>query len=225
MSSSNNSNPYTNYKFTDPDTLQPLSAYDHNSINEQQILPSSSSIHSLNAVTSNKTNSLKSPSSMPTTNAASISQTVSSRKQNSSSINSTNHNTNHNEPNSNVKFGQIAVKFYERKKLKKPTWFGKTEEEINWETWIFNIRVISNPSIMSINNDHHIDIDQFIENLKNVFEKTIWEISEKCDEFKDHIPIITSTDLFPFPYTISTSHGNNDSWKEFIKKMLKDPIY
>lgn len=172
-----------------------------------------SSLHSLGGLggPSGKINSIKSPSSVPTT--GSTLHTISSRRSN---INSNSSNTNTNQ-NNNIKFGQIAVKFYERKKLKKPTWFGKTEEEINWETWILNIRVISK----SINTDH----SQLIENLKLQFEQTLWEISEQCDEYKDHIPVITSTELFPFPYTISTSHGNNDSWKAFIKKMLKDPIY
>jgi len=163
----------------------------------------SSSLHSLN----NASNKLltKSPSSMPTT--SSTLQTLSSNK--------TNITTNNSNTNSNVKFGQLAVKFYEKKKLKKPTWFGKTEEEINWETWIINVRVVQKQT----------DLSSLVDNLKSQFEKTIIDIGECCDKNKDHIPVITSTDLFPFPYSMSTSHGNNDSWKAFIKKMLKDPVY
>lgn len=137
----------------------------------------------------------------------------------SSTLQTTNSNrstTVNNNNNNNVKFGQLAIKFYERKKLKKPTWFGKTEEEINWETWILNVRVVQKNSEL---------LHTLVDNLKLQFKETVLNISEICDQKKDHIPVITSTDLFPFPYTMSTSHGNNDSWKAFIKKMLKDPIY
>lgn len=181
----NNNNPYANIKFTEPDALTSLDDYD-----EKQ---GASSFHSLS---SNKL--LRSPRSMPAT-----SSTLQSNK------------TTVPGGNNNVKFGQLTVKFYERKKLKKPTWFGKTEEDINWETWILNVRVIQK----------FTDPSSLIDNLRLQFEKTVEEIGEICDKNKDHIPVITSTDLFPFPYTMSTSHGNNDSWKAFIKKMLKDPIY
>lgn len=184
-------NPYANIKFNEPEPLTTFDEFD----NDKQ----SSSVHSLGAI-SNKL-STKSPSSMPTT--SSTLQTTSTRT-------ATNNN------NNNVKFGQFTIKFYERKKLKKPTWFGKTEEEINWETWILNVRVVQN------NTNHQSTL---LENTTNQFEKTVLEISETCDTNKNHIPVITSTELFPFPYTMSTSHGNNDSWKAFIKKMLKDPIY
>lgn len=185
-SNNNNNNPYANIKFNEPDPLTSFDEYD-----DKQ---GASSFHSLG---SNKL--LKSPRSMPAT-----SSTLQSNK-----------TTIPTGVNNNVKFGQLTVKFYERKKLKKPTWFGKTEEEINWETWILNVRVIQK----------NTDLSSLLDNLRLQFEKTVEEIGDYCDKNKDHIPIITSTDLFPFPYTMSTSHGNNDSWKAFIKKMLKDPIY
>jgi hypothetical protein len=126
--------------------------------------------------------------------------------------------------NSDIKYTQIVINFYESKKLKKPTWFGKIEEEVSFETWLINIRTIK-----SINTQDQCNTDDeesvSIENLQSHFERLIWDISDIADTNKDHLPIIQNTDPLPFNYSISIkSSGSNDSWKEFIKKMLKDPV-
>lgn len=120
--------------------------------------------------------------------------------------------------NSNIKYTQVVLNFYELRKLKKPTWFGKIEEEVNFEIWLINIRTIK--SINELNNDSFT-----VDKLQANFEALIWQISDIADNNKDHLPIIPSTETLPFNYSISIkSSGSNDSWKEFIKRMLKDPI-
>lgn len=109
-----------------------------------------------------------------------------------------------------VKFEQINITFFERKKLKKPTWFGKIDEDVVWEKWCINLQIIKEIEILK---------------LSKQFEDKIWEICQICDKHKDHLPIITTINTLPYNYLISilTKDDNIDNWKSFIKKMLKEP--
>ncbi|ONH68951.1 Meiotically up-regulated gene 66 protein [Cyberlindnera fabianii] len=109
------------------------------------------------------------------------------------------------------KFSQVEVKFHDRQKLKKPTWFGKLDEDVLWETWKLNLKVYrKTPDTGS----------DFFKNLNDSFAELVMKISDAANEYKDHIPIITNTDVMPFTYIISVA--GTESWKGYFKKMLAD---
>lgn len=113
----------------------------------------------------------------------------------------------------NARFAQLSIKFYDRKRVKRPSWFGKLEEDVQWETWLINVTLIPQ---QSKDQDQR---QQFYNQLNGQVENLIFEISNKVDSHKDHIPVITSAELMPFGYTIQLV--GNQGWTGFIKKLLE----
>lgn len=108
---------------------------------------------------------------------------------------------------------QVGVQFFE-KRPKKPSWFGKTSEDVCWEQWVINI-----------------NIDQEIsrKRIENQVREILLSIVGVVNTNKEHIPPITTTDATPFPYQIvvpSSDQSNNattiEGWGSVIKKMLVD---
>ncbi|CAI5757051.1 unnamed protein product [Candida verbasci] len=118
-------------------------------------------------------------------------------------------------------------------------WFGgssrKDDKQLDrsncWEIWLINVEILPmnkiTPLPHPINTNYQLSPN--IEKSRNSFESNLLKIYDLVDEYKDHIPPITSLDSAPFPYEInindkqrvSTVEGNpDDSWGTYIKKIL-----
>lgn len=80
-------------------------------------------------------------------------------------------------------------------------WFGlesKEEEKIEIERWNINISIV--PS-----SDEATVVDQV--------NSALFYITKTSIDFKDHIPAITNTDRYPFPFQILFSNDASGVWK------------
>jgi autophagy-related protein 101 len=110
---------------------------------------------------------------------------------------------------------QITVSFFELKKRKKAYFFSKADEEVCWETWTLDV-TCATPRTESgkklCQNDYHpsadmdrIDAAKVRRAMEKSLHKTAMKIINIVNRDKDHIPVITTTDTNPFPYTITVN--------------------
>ncbi|KAK4196717.1 hypothetical protein QBC40DRAFT_5796 [Triangularia verruculosa] len=91
--------------------------------------------------------------------------------------------------------GQITVQFFEKKR-RKAAWMGgvPNEDEVCWESWTIKITV-AEPKTES---DRAKVRKATVSTLRN----TIFKISTYVNQYMNHIPPITETNINPFPYRI-----------------------
>ncbi|KAI8853194.1 hypothetical protein BC829DRAFT_22817 [Chytridium lagenaria] len=107
----------------------------------------------------------------------------------------------------------IAIMFLERRAKK--YWFTKTEEEICWEHWTVNISISQ-----SRTEKEQIEAKRSIE--KNLFE-CLMNITQKCNENKDHVPPIVNNDTYPFPFQIVfNTNADANTWGGLIKGLINN---
>ncbi|CUM52484.1 unnamed protein product [Debaryomyces tyrocola] len=148
------------------------------------------------------------------------------------------------------KMGQVVIQFLDKKvtKSKKKTgWFGQgkssdSEDLKLWESWTINVKCL--PIIRESGRDKQVsektpgpikvtDKESYEQNIAisiNSFENNMRKIIDIADSQKDYIPPITSLDSSPFPYSIDVERkapdnmnytaGEDESWGNYIKKML-----
>lgn len=105
--------------------------------------------------------------------------------------------------------GQIGVQFFE-KRAKKPSWFGKTSEDVCWEQWVIDVTI-----------DDEKDKEKSRLKTEKQLREILFSILSVVNNNKDHIPPITTTDATPFPYQIVVPSDNGEeTWGSVIKKML-----
>ncbi|KAK0645947.1 autophagy-related protein [Cercophora newfieldiana] len=90
--------------------------------------------------------------------------------------------------------GQVAVKFFEKRRRK--AWYPlRSDDEVCWENWVIKVTVadpktegerakVRKATVTTLNN-------------------TVFKIITLVNAHKDHIPPITTTDSNPFPYEIN----------------------
>lgn len=104
----------------------------------------------------------------------------------------------------------------------KKGWFGKAEEEFEWEKWVINVNI----QFAKSESEHSL----FQSGLKEQLTNCLFYISSLCCENKNHIPPITSQDGNPFPFKVKqeihakiTIPGiSNESWAKLLKKMITE---
>ncbi|KAI9294099.1 hypothetical protein K502DRAFT_366135 [Neoconidiobolus thromboides FSU 785] len=82
----------------------------------------------------------------------------------------------------------IELTLMERKYRK--AWFSVTEEEVDWEHWSLILNDHTNANYNNTNKERQI-------------KKILMSIIHTMDQFKEHIPPITSKDKFVFPYKLN----------------------
>lgn len=104
---------------------------------------------------------------------------------------------------------EIGIQFFESV-YKKPSWFGKTHEDVCWEQWVIEV-AMEPPS-------------RERETARRKTEKQLHDILlgivNTVNSKKSHIPPITTTDSTPFPYQIVVS-TEADSWGSVFKRILE----
>ncbi|KAF2657440.1 DUF1649-domain-containing protein [Lophiostoma macrostomum CBS 122681] len=89
--------------------------------------------------------------------------------------------------------GQLAVQFFEKKR-RKTYFFGKADEEICWEQWTLDV-TLAMPRTET-------DVLKVRRAMTKSLQKAAFKIVNIVNQYKDHIPPITTTDQNPFPYQI-----------------------
>ncbi|KAI8324325.1 hypothetical protein GQ54DRAFT_296185 [Martensiomyces pterosporus] len=105
---------------------------------------------------------------------------------------------------------QIALYFTETKPRK--AWFSKSEEEICWEEWVFNIQSRISKTERELN--------QLQASAEDQAKKAIFFIIKEMDGAKDHIPLIMNTQNNPFPYHISIAPPSG-LWSTMLKRAIR----
>ncbi|KAL9062481.1 MAG: hypothetical protein Q9157_008885 [Trypethelium eluteriae] len=103
--------------------------------------------------------------------------------------------------------GQLAVKFFEKKRRKTYFSFGKGEDDVCWEQWILNISLTRAKDEMAANKARQA--------MEMNLERNAQKIINIVNRDKDHIPPITTTDTNPFPYDIVVN-PRSDGWGQRI---------
>ncbi|RCI03851.1 hypothetical protein CU098_012347 [Rhizopus stolonifer] len=112
----------------------------------------------------------------------------------------------------NTSSPQLAVLFYEKRLKKNWFQFSKSEELVCWEQWNIVLNLVQSPAT---------EQEKFRSNksIESQFGQNLLKILEIVNEFKEHIPSITTTEGNPFPYQIATQ-SQTESWSAMIKRML-----
>ncbi|KAI4124643.1 MAG: hypothetical protein LQ347_005661 [Umbilicaria vellea] len=109
-------------------------------------------------------------------------------------------------PNSSVR-GQIAVQFFEKKRRKGGGlgWFGggKGEEEVCWEVWMVEV-TLAMPRTEA-------ERTKVLKAMEMTLQKTAMKIVTIVNQYKDHIPPITTSEANPFPYQI-VLNPRSENW-------------
>ena len=137
-------------------------------------------------------------------------------------------------PNSSVR-GQIAVQFFEKKRRKGGGlgWFGgKGEEEVCWEVWMVEVtlampRTEAGEWLAVLLDDsggalpvwgrmlmflvHGVERTKVLKAMEMTLQKTAMKIVTIVNQFKDHIPPITTSESNPFPYQI-VLNPRSENW-------------
>ncbi|KAL9618316.1 MAG: hypothetical protein Q9160_006966 [Pyrenula sp. 1 TL-2023] len=91
--------------------------------------------------------------------------------------------------------GQLAVRFFEKRR-RKSTWFGAGgDEEICWEQWLLEV-TIATPRTES-------ERTKVRKAMESSLQKTALKVVTIVNRDKDHIPPITTSEANPFPYQIT----------------------
>ncbi|KAI9487177.1 MAG: hypothetical protein EXX96DRAFT_552110 [Benjaminiella poitrasii] len=116
------------------------------------------------------------------------------------------HNTNQ------LKQGKLAVLFYEKRLKKNWFQFSKSEEFICWEQWTITLNMISSP----VSEQEKLKLNKSIENQ---FIQCLMKVLNIANEYKEHIPSITTTEGNPFPYQVAVQ-SQTESWNSMLKRLL-----
>ncbi|PWA03248.1 hypothetical protein BB558_000576 [Smittium angustum] len=103
---------------------------------------------------------------------------------------------------------EISIDFYT--KITKKAWFSTTEESVCWEKWILQIELTK---------AYSQDKQESLEHAESVLRDTLLKIIKNVDLYKDHIPLISSSEPNPFPFKI-TLQSSNDKWSSMLKRIL-----
>jgi hypothetical protein len=130
------------------------------------------------------------------------------------------------------------VQFFEKKR-RKTYFFGKADEEVCWETWTLDVTLATprtetgtpiyisleiprNPPILFSTpivlyqrktNMRTVDVIKVRRAMTKSLQKAAFKIVNIVNQYKDHIPPITTTDQNPFPYLILVNpKPNADTW-------------
>ncbi|KAF2093883.1 DUF1649-domain-containing protein [Rhizodiscina lignyota] len=101
--------------------------------------------------------------------------------------------------------GQLAVQFYEKRRRKGYTFFGKGDEEVCWEQWTLDV-TLATPRTET-------DVIKVRRAMEKSLQKTTMKIIDIVNRDKGHIPPITTTESNPFPYQILVN-PKNDGWSQ-----------
>lgn len=105
--------------------------------------------------------------------------------------------------------GQVVVSFLEKQTRK--AWFSKSELQVAWEEWVLDMTALhprTEAERAELRRSMEADLRHLLLNILTL-----------TDEYKDHIPPITTSDANPFPYQISIPA--NDSWGAVLKKLAQ----
>ncbi|KAI9661833.1 MAG: hypothetical protein M1821_009072 [Bathelium mastoideum] len=103
--------------------------------------------------------------------------------------------------------GQLAVRFFEKRRRKTYFSFGKGEDDVCWEQWILNISLTRAKDEMAAYKARKA--------MEMNLERNAQKIINIVNRDKDHIPPITTTDTNPFPYDIVVN-PKSDGWGQRI---------
>ncbi|KAI9706821.1 MAG: hypothetical protein M1820_004792 [Bogoriella megaspora] len=103
--------------------------------------------------------------------------------------------------------GQLAVRFFEKKRRKTYFSFGKADDDICWEQWILNVSLTRAKDEMAA--------AKVRKAMEMSLEKNAQKIVNIVNRDKDHIPPITTTESNPFPYDILVN-PKSDGWGQRI---------
>ncbi|KAJ3325544.1 hypothetical protein HDU76_013137 [Blyttiomyces sp. JEL0837] len=107
----------------------------------------------------------------------------------------------------------ISIFFTERRAKKNNYWFGKAEEEVCWEQWLISLTLTQ-----ARTEREQLEAKKAVETqLLTALSK----ITQKANENKDHVPPITNTDSYPFPFQIVFSTiPDASSWGDLLKGLI-----
>ncbi|RKP13687.1 hypothetical protein BJ684DRAFT_15938 [Piptocephalis cylindrospora] len=89
---------------------------------------------------------------------------------------------------------QLAVFFFEKKH--RSAWFGKSDTDVCWEQWLLTITVSWPVTEKDRSKDRAISAASL--------RQALGEVLRLCEERRDHVPIITTSDVNPFPFQLIT---------------------
>ncbi|KAI9325869.1 hypothetical protein DFJ73DRAFT_867997 [Zopfochytrium polystomum] len=110
----------------------------------------------------------------------------------------------------------ISVLFLERRAKKSTYWFSvKSEEEVCWEQWTVRVSVTQ-----ARTEREQIEARRAVEaNLLGC----LLRLTQLANEQKDHVPPITNTDTYPFPFQIVfNSAPDASTWGGLIKGLMSN---
>ncbi|KAG2208209.1 hypothetical protein INT46_000251 [Mucor plumbeus] len=111
-----------------------------------------------------------------------------------------------------VKQEKLAVLFYEKRLKKNWFQFSKSEEFVCWEQWDITLNLIQTPKSEQ-------EKSKLMKSVENQFMQNLMKILKIVNDYKEHIPSITTTEGNPFPYQIATQ-TQTESWNSMIKRIL-----
>ncbi|KAI9361321.1 hypothetical protein BD770DRAFT_383181 [Pilaira anomala] len=118
----------------------------------------------------------------------------------------------HNTSPAQVKQGKLALFFYEKRLKKNWFQFTKSEEFVCWEQWNITLNLVQPPQSEQ-------EKSKSSKSVENQFTQCLMKILKIVNDYKEHIPSITTTEGNPFPYQIAI-HSQTESWNSMIKRML-----
>ncbi|GAN02349.1 DUF1649 domain protein [Mucor ambiguus] len=114
-----------------------------------------------------------------------------------------------------VKQGKVAVLFYEKRLKKNWFQFSKSEEFVCWEQWDITLNLAQSPK----SEQARIEKLKSMKSVENQFIQNLMKILKIVNDYKEHIPSITTTEGNPFPYQIAIQ-SQSEAWNSMIKRML-----
>lgn len=121
--------------------------------------------------------------------------------------------------------------FYEKRLKKNWFQFSKSEEFVCWEQWNITLNLTQPPKseqgiyrtthrLSDANKQTtHIEKSKSMKSVENQFIQNLMKILKIVNDYKEHIPSITTTEGNPFPYQIAIQ-SQSESWNTMIKRML-----
>jgi hypothetical protein len=87
---------------------------------------------------------------------------------------------------------QLAVLFFEKRPRK--AWFGKTDADVCWEQWVLTTTVTWPQTDRERSQERAVSSAQL--------RRVLGEIIARCEEHREHVPIITTSEVNPFPFQV-----------------------
>ncbi|KAI9009968.1 hypothetical protein CLU79DRAFT_839776 [Phycomyces nitens] len=112
---------------------------------------------------------------------------------------------------SQTKQAKMAVLFYEKRLKKNWYQFSKSEELACWEQWSITLSII-NPQTETERYKAQRSVSR---NLS----QCLLDVLKMANDYKEHIPSITTTEGNPFPYQMATP-TKSETWNAMIKRLL-----